>query len=155
DCYLVRHLGGRRSLPFLLASGPVVLLLIVILGSGVLSKVDELGLTDAGRAATWRSTLHMIGEHPWTGTGLGTFPWAFPAYRGAGTSVAGICDRAHSTPLETAAELGVPVAVLIAIVWMLALGLLARGIMIRRRDHSILIAALFVALLALLHTSLD
>ena len=52
----------------------------------------------------------MIADHPWFGTGLGTFVWSFPAYRSANISLWGVWDLAHSTPLELAADLGLPLA---------------------------------------------
>ena len=49
------------------------------------------GFVDQGRLETYRSTLRMIADHPWFGTGLGTFVWSFPAYR-SDVSMWGVWD---------------------------------------------------------------
>jgi O-antigen ligase len=59
----------------------VVLILTQVLGAGVLGRFDSEGFASGGRAETYRSTLAIIGDHPWLGTGLGTFAFVFPAYR--------------------------------------------------------------------------
>ena len=46
-------------------------------------RFEMQGAVDQGRLETYRSTLRMIADHPWFGTGLGTFVWSFPAYRSA------------------------------------------------------------------------
>ena len=35
-------------------------------------------LADEGRLETYKATLRMIADHPWFGTGQGTFAYAFP-----------------------------------------------------------------------------
>jgi hypothetical protein len=48
------------------------------------------GFFDAGRWKTYVSTVEILKDYPWLGSGLGTFRWAFPGYRsgemGLGTS---------------------------------------------------------------------
>jgi O-antigen ligase len=154
--YWYRYLEKRGNLLFVaLAAGALALAVLYALGGGVIAKFDELGTVDRGRVETYRATWHMIVEHPWFGTGLGTFPWAFPAYRSDTLSIWGVWDRAHSTPLELAAELGLPLAVLIGAAWLAAFAVLARGIMIRQRDRIVPIAAFCVAALANLHSAID
>ena len=36
---------------------------------------------------TYKATLRLIADHPWFGTGEGTFAQAFPAYRSANVSM--------------------------------------------------------------------
>jgi len=98
----------------------------------------------------------MIADYPWFGTGLGTFASAFPPYRPADISMVGVWDRAHSTPLELAAELGIPFAAMIVVAWSVALVILAcGGLRGSRRSSVVPLAALAVALIALLHSSID
>src|SRR5439155_10198106 len=118
-------------------------------------RIETGGLADEGRLSAYRSTLRMIADHPWFGSGLGSFVWAFPAYRGADISTRGVWDLAHSTPLELAAELGIPFAAIIVIAWLVALFILARGLRGSRRSSTAPLAALAVALIALLHSSID
>src|SRR5581483_12337624 len=106
-------LPRRGGVLVLVAIGAAVaLILLQIMGSGVSGRFELQGLVDEGRLATFRSTLRMIGDRPWLGSGLGTFAIEFPAYRSNDVSMRGIWDLAHSTPLELAADLGIPLAAL-------------------------------------------
>jgi O-antigen ligase len=136
------------------ASG-VVLLLVQVLGGSVNRRFDAQSLADEGRLDTYRATLHMIADHPWFGTGLGTFVWSFPSYRSAEISLRGVWDLAHSTPLELAADLGIPLAAAIGLGWILVLALLIRASWWRRREGIVPLAALSVALIGLLHSMVD
>ena len=109
---------------------------------------------DHTRLSLYRSTLRMIADRPWFGSGLGTFNFAFPAYRSDDISMWGIYD-AHSTLLELAAEAGLPLASIVVIGWMIAFGVLAHGIRTRRRDRIIPAAALAVGLVAAFHSLVD
>jgi O-antigen ligase len=142
----------------LIALGGAVLAALILLqfvGGMVSARFDVNGLADEGRFATYRSTINMIADHPWFGTGLGTFASAFPAYRGSHVSMYGVWDMAHSTPLELAAEVGLPLAVAVGFGWILSLIILVYGIHNRRRDNIVPLAALAVAAIALLHSSID
>ncbi len=97
----------------------------------------------------------MIMDHPWFGSGLGTFAWAFPVYRSGDISMYGVYDRAHNTLLEIAAEAGLPFAGLVVIGWAIVFVALMRGVRTRRRDRVVPAAALAVALLAVLHSMVD
>ena len=151
-----RDLPRRSGVFVVVAVGAAVaLLLLQVIGSGVSGRLLSEGLGDAGRRATYWSTWHMIRDHPWIGTGLGTFAWSFPAYRSANISMWGIYDRAHSTVLEMAAELGLPFTGLVVIAWIIVLAVLVRGVWIWRRDVVVPIAALSVAAVALGHSLID
>jgi O-antigen ligase len=143
-----------RALLILIASG-AVLLLVQFLGGGVNLHFNTKGLDDEGRIATYRSTLQMIADHPWFGTGLGTFAWGFPRYRSA-ADLTGVWDLAHSTPLELAADVGIPLASVIALGWILVLLLLMRAATRPRREGiAVPLAALSVALIGLSHSTVD
>jgi O-antigen ligase len=131
------------------------LVLMEFIGGGVSGRLDAQGLADEGRFATWRATLRMISDHPWFGTGLGTFVWSFPAYRSSDVSMVGVWDHAHNTLLELAAEMGIPLASIVALGWILILVILFRGALVRRRDLVIPVTAFAVAVLALVHSMVD
>ena len=57
------------------------------------------------RPALWGSTWAIIGDHFWTGTGIGTFFLYYPQYRGADYTTAGF--MAHNDPLQFWAEMGI------------------------------------------------
>jgi O-antigen ligase len=112
-------------------------------------------LSGEGRLEIYRSTLRMIADHPWFGTGLGTFEWSFPSYRKVNVSVWGVWDRAHSTPLELASDLGLPLTGLIVVAWLVVLAPLVWGVRIRHRDLIVPVGALAVAVLGLAHSMVD
>jgi hypothetical protein len=97
----------------------------------------------------------MIGDHPWLGTGLGTFAWIYPSYRSNALTSWGVWDRAHSTPLEIASDMGLPLAGIVVTGWAAIFAVLGFGLWSRQRDHIIVIAALAVASLGILHSLID
>ena len=123
--------------------------------AGVRGRFDAQGLADEGRIETYRGTLRMVADRPWFGSGLGTFAWSYPAYRSDHVSMWGVWDRAHNTLLELAAELGVPLAGLVALGWAFMLLALARGAFGRQRPAVLPIAAFAIALLAVSHSLID
>jgi O-antigen ligase len=135
--------------------GLMTLVFLQVLGGNVSGRFDVQGLSDEGRFDVYHSTLRMIADHPWFGTGLGTFVWSFPAYRSANISMWGVWDRAHSTPLELASDLGLPLAGLIVLAWLIVLGVLMRGVRKRRHDLIVPVGALVVAILGLAHSVID
>lgn len=154
--FLRKDLPPRSGIWISLGSGVVVALgLMQLLGGRVSSRFDSQGLVDEGRIETWKSTLQIIADNPWFGTGMGTFQWAFPPYRSPNISIRGIWDIAHSTPLELASDVGIPMALLVAAAWAVMLVILGRGVFARRRDAIIPLAAAATASLSLLHSCLD
>jgi O-antigen ligase len=152
----------RRDLPrgkvfvfALIGAGTVALMLLQLMGSNIGGRIDQLGLSDAGRLSAYRSTLRIIADNPWFGTGLGTFSWSFPAYRSDFISMQGVWDIAHNTHLEFASEMGIPLTVAMSIAWIAAVIILLRGLQGRRRDAFAPLSALVVSLIALLHSSID
>jgi O-antigen ligase len=132
-----------------------VLFLFQFVGGAVAGRILSYGLIDEQRFNAYRAAWAMIREHPLLGIGYGNFESAFPAYRPAALGSLGIWDRAHSTPLELAVELGVPAACLIMITCLWYLYHLLNGSLHRRRDRYIPIIGASVATLGFLHTSID
>jgi O-antigen ligase len=139
----------------LAGSAAVMLVLLQIMGGTVVARFDTQGLADGGRFGTYKATLRMIADHPWFGTGQGTFAYAYPAYRSPDISVWGVWDRAHNTLLEIAADMGVPIAALVVIAWIVIFAVLIRGALVRRAGLVVPVAALAVAALAVLHSLID
>ena len=67
----------------------------------------------------------------------------------------GVWNLAHSTPLELASDLGLPLAGLIVLAWLIVLVVLMRGVCIRRNDLIVPAGALAVAILGLAHSLID
>jgi O-antigen ligase len=133
----------------------LAVILLEFMGGSVNARFDAQGLGDEGRLAVWRATLRMIADHPWFGTGQGTFAWSFPAYRPSDISIWGTWDLAHDSLLEIAADMGVPLAVLVTVGWLIIFAVLVHGIRVRRRDLLIPISAAAVAAIAVLHSLID
>jgi O-antigen ligase len=154
--FVRRDLPGRGGIWIALIAGAGIAVgLLQFLGGHVNSRLESRDLVDAGRLEAWASTLRIIADHPWVGTGIGTFTTSFPAYRSPNISIQGFWNAAHSTPLELASEIGVPATLLIAAGWIVMLGVQAYGALHRSRSAVIPLAAAATATLALLHSSVD
>jgi hypothetical protein len=138
-----------------LGAGALAVILLQLMGGNVNARFDAQGIGDEGRVAVWRATLRIIAEHPWFGTGQGTFAWSFPSYRPDDLSMWGIWDHAHDTLLELASDMGAPLAILVAVGWLAIFAVLLHGIRVRRRDLLIPISAFAVAMVAVLHSLID
>ena len=151
-----RYLPRRAGVVMALAGGgAVALILLQFMGGGVNVRFDLQGLADEGRLQTYRATLRMIADHPWFGTGQGTFVYVFPAYRSPSASIMGVWDKAHNTLLEIAVDMGVPLAGLVGVLWIVIFAVLFRGALVRKRGLITPVAALAVASLAVLHSLID
>ncbi|WP_342733665.1 O-antigen ligase family protein [Bradyrhizobium sp. B117] len=125
------------------------------LGGRVSDRFDAVGFMDEARLSTYVSTMNIIRDYPWLGTGLGTFVWAFPAYRNGSTSVVGVWDRAHNTMLEIASEMGLPFSLVVILAWLTILFHLSRGMVTRKRDKIFPVFGFWASLLAVLHSQVD
>jgi O-antigen ligase len=151
-----RDLPQRSGLVTALAGGGAgALILLQLMGAGINARFDVQGASDEGRLETYKSTLRMIADHPWFGTGQGTFAYAFPAYRSSNVSMWGVWDIAHNTLLEIGSDMGIPIATLVVVAWIVVFAVLIRGALIRRRDLILPVAALAVTILAVLHSLID
>lgn len=130
------------------------LALLELWGGTVSQRVQASGVIDYSRLDIFQSTLNIIADHPWWGSGLGTFSTVFPAYR-SGQWVVGVVDRAHNTPLEVAAELGLPVAGLLVLAALATWALILRGALTRQRDRKLPIIGTAVGVAVFLHALVD
>ncbi len=96
---LARNVAGARPWSFAAA----VLALAAVWGGDYL--LARFGQPDPLRPQIFASTEAMIADRPGQGTGLGTYPDAYPAY--ARFDAGRLIDHAHSDWLEWAAEGGV------------------------------------------------
>jgi O-antigen ligase len=154
--YFWRDLPRGRGL-FAVVVGCIVITLVLlqVIGAHVSDRMDVLGFGDEGRLHAYRSTLRIISDYPWFGTGLGTFAAVFPSYRSAEVSMWGVWDIAHDTPLELASEMGIPLAIIVAMAWIAALAVLFLSMRGRRRDMVAPLSSLAVSLIALVHSLID
>lgn len=150
---LVATIPGRVRTGLSAAAGVVAV--IAVFGGTTGQRFQSLGFADEGRFPVYRATLQLIAEHRWLGTGLGTFAWIYPTYRSPEPGMRNVWDKAHSTPLELAAEMGIPIAVLVSACALGALALLAYGVLTRRRDRVIPLVAAATFGIAALHSCVD
>jgi tetratricopeptide (TPR) repeat protein len=71
---------------------------------------------------TWRGTARMIAARPLLGFGPGSFELAYPQY-----AEVGFTRMAHQTPLQLAAEAGLPAVILMTLAVALLARMLVRG----------------------------
>ncbi|MBV9925947.1 MAG: O-antigen ligase family protein [Acidobacteria bacterium] len=103
-------------------------------GEGALSRM--LGTVNSadpttGRAQFWRGALKIIGEHPWLGTGLGSFGTAYTRYDpGSGAYRP---EQAHNDYLQTFSDAGLVGGVLGAVFVLLLFRMALRRLQSRDR----------------------
>ncbi len=148
-----RPLGNRTVV--LIVSFAAVMFLLGIIGEPLSSTISSRGLGDRSRWSTYLSTLDMIRARPWLGSGLGTFQYVFPAYRRPEGLTLGYWDFAHSTPLEIAAELGMPLAIVIAVWWLLIAAMLLKRSLSAAGSRFAAACGLSVGALGVLHSCVD
>lgn len=144
---LLAATGGaaRRRLAFgAMAVMAALVLGILAGGSASIQKADPAALAGgsaASRLEIWKSTGAMIADSPFVGVGPGRFIYEYPAYQSsahARLEPETRADQAHSLPLHTSAESGIPAALLglAACVMVAAVGWRAA----RERDGVALVA---------------
>ena len=67
----------------------------------------------SSRLTLWSNVLHLIGQKPWLGWGLGELDYAHYVATYSGPRFCDILDNAHNLPLHLAVELGLPLAALL------------------------------------------
>jgi hypothetical protein len=149
-----RRLGMPGMAMFPLCAACAIIIALVF-GSRISQRFSLEGFFDSERWNVYISTLRIIGDHPWLGTGLGTFRWAFPGYRSGDSAISGIWEQAHSTTLEIASEMGIPFAVLLVAIWLMVFLILGQGMLRRKRDQILPIAAFWIGLLGAIHSQID
>jgi O-antigen ligase len=83
------------------------------------ARLAEADLSSS-RFGLWANTLALIAREPWLGVGFGEFnlAWTLTPFPGRPTA---FFDHAHNLPLHLAAEIGLPLALLVTGLLMVAL----------------------------------
>lgn len=118
--------------------------------SGVASRFEE-SLADDGRSVVWSDTLRLIGDHPLVGVGPGGYGERVRRYQSLPAGVEYV--HAHNAYLETAANWGIPLAL---VIWI-SIGRIGwRPVALARKNESVLAAGCAAALGAfLVHALVD
>lgn len=143
-----RRLGRGLALAVLVGG-----VFAVAAGEGVGTRLASTDLTDTDRAPVHAAVAAAIAERPWLGHGLGGFNRAFAAYRPA--SLDQHWDKAHSSYLENAFDLGLPAAVLFYAVLAGLAGICGTGVLRRRRHRVYPALGLAALILAGAHGVVD
>lgn len=127
----------RVALPMVAAILLLGLLAVTVSGDGTITRLAEETSVDqeTQRTSVYRLTLQAIADGPYTGFGLGAFQAAFRMYRDTALPDPLVWEYAHNIPLETAMDLGIPGATLLALCFVAIAAAGLRGLSIRRRDR--------------------
>jgi O-antigen ligase len=154
--FLLRSRSRRLNFPLsglvLFALGALTAILLLLQTSSVGDRLNAAGMDSEGRLATYHSTAELIRAHPFLGSGLGTFASAFPPFR-SDANITGVWDRAHSTILEIAADVGIPLAAIVACAWAAAIIFVAVGA--AKSSSLALVAPLLIMLMGHTHSLFD
>jgi O-antigen ligase len=137
------------------AAGLALVAIVALSGSAVLSRLEETDFTKEVRAGLYQDTILMIRDRPFLGHGAGTFADLYPAFHGVNVPVFLVWDRAHSTYLQAAAELGLPAAAVVVVTFLVVFGVLARAATTRHEASPAAIAALGAIVATGLHSLVD
>src|SRR6266849_5024758 len=94
--------------------GAAALAVTVVLLSRM-GRIGSQGLFDDGRWSVYGLCVEAIRQRPLLGAGFGTFEDLFPSLRADNFYSWGVWDYAHSTILEIAVEMVIPVAAMVVI----------------------------------------
>jgi len=153
--YLLARGSSRRRVGRVAIIGVVVGVIILgVAGGAFFKKMSGLfNLANLNRVVIWDRSLAMVAESPWLGWGLGTYSDVYAIHQPA--SIPQPNDKAHSTPLEFAVELGGPGAVAAIASALLPWGVGLMGALRRRRRRYLAAAAFAVPGVAMLHSTVD
>jgi O-antigen ligase len=90
------------------------------------------GVTFGDRLVVARDSLRIFGDHPFLGTGLGSFELAFPPYQSVPTDRT--WEHAHNDYAEALAETGLAGGLLVVVALVMFFGLAFRKLAQRLRD---------------------
>jgi O-antigen ligase len=155
----VLMLRGRwRSRPdlvriFVAVAIVVGVIVLVIAGNTIVDKA--IRASDGGdRMKIWQASLQAVRMSPWLGWGLGSFADIYAIVQPMNLPIPN--DLAHSTPLETMVEVGIPMALVGFAIVLIPWGVALHGALTRRQAHRYLPGAAFaIAAVAILHSMVD
>ena len=112
---LSRQLGMKRAGKRIIVFGVMVFLFVSWLEwSPILERFERLRdlETERYRYQVWMDSFGIVKDFPLLGTGLGTFEYAYPAYKSIDSEI--LWDYAHNDYIQLAAETGMTGLLLLA-----------------------------------------
>lgn len=133
--------------------GVIAVVVLTIAGGTIMNKAARAS-DGTDRVRIWLASLQAVGMSPWLGWGLGSFGDIYGLVQPPSIPIPN--DLAHSTPLETVVEVGVPAALVGFAIVLIPWGVSLYGALMRRRAHRYLPGAAFaVAAVPILHSTID
>lgn len=133
--------------------GVIGVVVLVIAGGTILDKAARAS-DGADRVRIWLASLQAVRMSPWLGWGLGSFADVYAIVQPMSIPMPN--DLAHSTPLETVVEVGIPAALVGFAIVLIPWGVSLYGALMRRRAHRYLPGAAFaVAAVPIFHSMID
>jgi hypothetical protein len=120
----------------------------------VMLRASARGLEDQ-RFCIMPGLTRMMRDNWMTGTGLGTFQDAFPAYRDPACSIRGVFEKAHNVYIEGVITLGVPFVAIAAAVLVTLAVIMINGMRHRRQYRWVPISGFGILLLLAAHSAVD
>jgi hypothetical protein len=121
-----------------------------------MGRIASEGVIDDGRWHVYSLVAEAIGRRPLLGAGAGSFEILFPSLRTTELSSLGVWDYAHSTILEIAFEMGLPVAGMVTLAALASIFLLVwRALKADQRYRVSLAAIAGIAVMTYLHSLID
>ena len=149
----IRRFKQRIGYAVVLGIGALIALAVWLTQMG---RIASEGVIDDGRWHAYRLVTEAIGLRPLLGAGAGSFEILFPSLRTTDLSSAGVWDYAHSTILEIAFEMGVPVAGMVVLAALASLFILVRRALKADQRHRVSLAAIIgIAVMTYLHSLID
>lgn len=126
----------------------------LIAGGAMIHKFSTLPSADStNRLVIWAVSFDAVAQSPWLGWGLGSYPDIYTILQP--DRIAQINDKAHSTPIETIVELGIPGAIFAMLVVLLPWWICLRGAWRRPRHRYLPASAFAVSAVAIVHSAID
>ena len=142
-----------KSLRVLFSAGITAVTIVLLSQMG---RIGSHGAFDEGRWSAYQICVESIQQRPLLGAGAGTFADIFPSLRDVNFYSWGVLDYAHSTILEIAVEMGIPVAALVVAAALTSLVLVGRASMTSKgRQRAPLAAIAGIMVLSYLHSTID
>ena len=148
-----RLLAARTAMVLVLVMTVFGGLVFALAGDDLAGRLAGTDLEQEGRFPIYARIIEGIGDFPLTGTGYGTFAFAFRPYVGQLSEL--WWDQAHDTYLELGFELGLPATVALIAAVLVPVVICARGLRARARSALYPSLALGATTLLGLHALLD
>ncbi len=153
---LLMMANGKKPKFWYGVGSAVAALTVTVVLLSRMGRIGSQGLFDDARWSVYEFCVQAIQQRPLFGSGVGAFADVFPSFRADEFYTGGVWDFAHSTILEIAVEMGIPVAAMVVIAALVSLFVLARAVLKSNgRSRRVLAAITGIAVLSYLHSLID